>query len=79
MSAYNYQVIVLVNCTLILVFLLNICTIFEHDVEENQSDKTFWPLSFIAPKCRKKSCKLSTLFRYSPKCAFFKEPKCICP
>ena len=63
----NYQVIVLVNCTLILVFLLNVCTVFEHIVEENQNDKTLRPLPLIARACRIKSCKLQTPIRYSPK------------
>ena len=60
-------VIVLVNCTLILVFLLNVCTVFELIVEENPSDKTLHPLPLIARKCRIKSCKLPSTIRYSPK------------
>ena len=71
----NYQVIVLVNCTLILVFLLNVCTVFELIVEENPSDKTLHPLPLIARKCRIKSCKLPSTIRYSPKWANFQEPK----
>ena len=63
----NYQVIVLVNCTLILAFLLNVCTAFEHIVERNQSDKTLRPLPLIARACRIKSCKLPSTIRYSPK------------
>ena len=41
--------------------------VFEHDVEDNQSDKTFLPFLLTVRACRIKSCKFPSINRYSPK------------
>ena len=71
----NYQVIVLVNCTLILAHSFNYHPVYVHFVDWNQSDKIFLPYFLFAQNCRVEKLQTPSSISLQPQKSILTEAK----